>query len=280
MSIIGILAMAVLVSMAALYGFLWHKSYQKPHNCPLDHLKSRKSTDAAKVIVCIGDSITHGRVSSDYTGMLASRFKDAGYSLVNAGVNDQLAFNVLSRVNDIAACDPSFITILIGTNDVRAGLSPKQARWARKHMKLPQKPDEAFFIASLSALCAALKARTRADIALLSLPPLGEDASHAAFARAAHYSRLIKNIAAGHDLVYLPLNERMTEYLQTRPNTATVSYDRSKVTTTAAVFRHIILHQSFDHISSKNGYHLLTDSIHLNSRASEMICDLIEPFIS
>jgi hypothetical protein len=147
-------------------------------------------------------------------------------------------------------------------------------------MKLPQKPDEAFFVSSLSALCTALKARTRADIALLSLPPIGEDASHAAFDRAVHYSRLIKKIATDHEITYLPLNEMMTNYLQAQTNAAGVTFDKLNGTMYMAVFRHFILSQSFDHISMKNGYHLLTDSIHLNSRASKIICDLIGNFIS
>lgn len=276
----GAAAVAICVSMFILYAYLSHKTFQKPDNSPSDYLKCGIPGKRGKVVVCIGDSITHGRVSYNYVELLSSQIKDKGYDVINAGLNNELAYNALRRIDDIVACKPSHVTVLIGTNDVRARLSEKQAQWAQKKMKLPRRPDEAFFTSSLMTLCSDLKSRTQAKIGLLSLPPIGEDITHPAFGQAVHYSRCIKNIALAQGVGYLPLNERMAHWLKSHGDLPGISFDQLTIKMYAAVFQHFILNWSFSRISSQNGYCLLTDSVHLNDRAAEMICALIREFIN
>ena len=44
------------------------------------------------------------------------KFKLHDFSIVNAGINGDLAWNLLERLDDVIDCNPNHITILIGTN--------------------------------------------------------------------------------------------------------------------------------------------------------------------
>jgi len=46
-----------------------------------------------------------------------------------------------------------------------------------------------------------------------------------------------------------------------------------------ALARHFLLRQSFDEISRKHHFALLTDGIHMNSRGAAFIADEIEAFL-
>ena len=101
-------------------------------------------------VACVGDSLTAGQVSVDYVKMLAAR--DLGRSLrfTNAGVNGDLAFNVLRRLDSVIDLQPDAITVLIGTNDANASLSEKkhpdddadeEAAPTADHRVVPREPD-------------------------------------------------------------------------------------------------------------------------------------------
>jgi len=47
-------------------------------------------------------------------------------------------------------------------------------------------------------------------IALLSLPPIGEEPGNDAYERATEYSRVVKTVARARGVTYLPLHEKMT----------------------------------------------------------------------
>jgi len=57
--------------------------------------------------------------------MLRERFKSDGIEFINAGVNGDLAYNVRQRIAAVIAQQPDYIIILVGTNDVTGGLSPR-----------------------------------------------------------------------------------------------------------------------------------------------------------
>ena len=93
------------------------------------------------MVVCIGDSITHGRVSHNYVDLLAGRFRDGNVVFVNAGINSELAWNVVQRLDAVIACKPDVVTVLsYGTNDANATLSEANGRRAVKKMKTAPRP--------------------------------------------------------------------------------------------------------------------------------------------
>ena len=47
-----------------------------------------------------------------------------------------------------------------------------------------------------------------------------------------------------------------------------------------AAIRHKVLGQSFDHIAALNGFSILTDSIHLSERGSDVVAELIAAWLA
>lgn len=207
--------LVLVVGFIGVYKRVERQAQALPANNPLAFVQ--QGNDARnKVLVCIGDSITHGTVSVNYVDMLANRLAERGVVVVNAGINSELAYNVTQRLDAIVACDPDYITILIGTNDANTSLSPRTAQRAIKEMRLPQPPTREWFRENLLKVCTELSTRTHARIALLSLPPIGERLDHPAFAASADYSRIIQEVAVSRHLAYLPLHEDMSAFLHQR----------------------------------------------------------------
>ncbi|MFZ1037997.1 MAG: GDSL-type esterase/lipase family protein [Smithella sp.] len=276
----GVVCFCILgVAFIGVYKLIEKKVQTLPVNNPVAFLQQGQDAKK-KVLVCIGDSITHGTVSVNYVDMLSSRLANRGIVIVNAGVNSELAYNVAQRLDVIVACKPDYITILIGTNDAAATLSPKSSRRSIREMKLPRSPSREWYRENLQKICTELSTRTHARIALLSLPPIGEKLDHPAFAASEAYSLVIRDVAAEKRLTYLPLHENMTILLRKRQPHPRYAYRDDKLLMYIALARHFLLGQSYDEISRANGFILVTDHMHLNSTGAGMAAGLIESFVT
>ena len=89
---------------------------------PLEYVREHKAGADKHVIVCVGDSITRGEVSYNYVDRLEARLGDR-YEVINAGINSELSYEVLQRLDQVIACEPELVTVLIGTNDANASMS-------------------------------------------------------------------------------------------------------------------------------------------------------------
>ncbi|MDJ0803978.1 MAG: SGNH/GDSL hydrolase family protein [Desulfobacterales bacterium] len=231
-------------------------------------------------IVCVGDSITHGRVSADYVGLLRQRFRAKGYRFINAGLNGDMAYNVLQRLDDIIRCHPALVTVLVGSNDAYAALNPRNADEACKQNGLPEFPTIDTFRRDLSALCLKLREATAAPLALLSLPPFGEDPQHEAYRQTQAYSGTIKAVARQAGVAYLPVNEQMDALLQPHARAPKLDFDHVTDARYLGVkIRRFVLGRSLVAISRRHGFRLLTDGIHLNPSGAAVVADAIETFI-
>ncbi len=270
----------VLVALCVgIYVYGAYMAQRLPDNSPRAFLSSNAERQGKKVLVCVGDSITHCSVSCNYVDMLAGKTPANDLIVVNAGINSEFAYNVLMRIDDIVRCKPDFVTILIGTNDANSSLSPENTARAVKNMKLPRTPDKAWFADNLAEICRALKAKTTAHIALLSLPPIGESPDTPSFRASVEYSAVIRDTARREGCTYLPLNEKMTAYLKENPRRPRHSYSEGQFLMYTGIFEHFIFGRSFDEIAEENGFLLLTDFLHLNGRAAGMVTELIAGFI-
>ena len=72
-----------------------------------------------------------GQVSINFVDMLRDRLNDKGFRFSNAGVNGDLVYNVLTRLDVVIAQQPDFVIILVGSNDVSATLTSHMARGHR-----------------------------------------------------------------------------------------------------------------------------------------------------
>jgi lysophospholipase L1-like esterase len=258
------------------FSYAMYAAFKLPDNHPGAYQKSAEGNK--KVVVCMGDSITHGKVSYNYVDELSTRFSDQGFSFVNAGINGQLAYNLLQRVDPVVEIDPDYITILIGTNDVLGTLSQEQADQYIESQDLPQAPNREWYEANLTLLVEELQGRTKAKIALISLPPVTENPAHQGYARAAEYSEFVRRLAAQHDLTYLPLNEQLDEKLKQQRHNPPQELDLAAVP--QAIMRRYVLFTGWDDIADANDMAFMTDGIHLSKRAALMVTNLIGDFLT
>jgi acyl-CoA thioesterase I len=275
-----IVLVIIFALVIGVYKYAYNKAQALPENNPKEFVKNGGKHQGQKVLVCVGDSITHGRVSYDYVKLIRDNLAPKGIEVVNAGINSETAWNVMNRVNDIIACNPDYITILIGTNDANGAFSPVVAKKQAKEVGLPQAPDEAWFRENLTKLCETLKSETKARIALLSIPPIGEEPEHPAFKEAQKFSAIIKDVAGKEGVTYIPLNEKLTDMLISSGHKPKFSYSPDDSLMYSAIARHVFLGQDFNKISEVNGQYLLTDHLHLNGRAAEVTAGMIEGFVS
>jgi lysophospholipase L1-like esterase len=272
---------AVLICAGAVYYLIYTDAQRLPDNNPKSFLARGAEARQGTVVVCAGDSITHGRVSINYVDILSRRLSPPGFTFVNAGINSELAYNLGLRLDEIIRCDPDVVTILIGSNDANATLSGSAKRRYMKEMSLPRNPDSAWFRDNLAAICARLKSGTRARVALLSLPPMGEEPGSAAYRRAAEYSRIIREVAAAEKVDYLPLNEEMIRLIEARGEKPAVLYRGDPEFAMYRVLaRHYLLRQSYDEIADSYRFLFLTDLLHLNTRGASAVAGLIEEYVT
>jgi lysophospholipase L1-like esterase len=230
-------------------------------------------------VVCLGDSITRGQVSVDYVNMLTARHLGEPITFTNAGVNGDLAHNVLQRLDSVVEMDPDAVSVLIGTNDANASLSEKNIRMMTRMKKLPTRPTIDWYRENLTAIVDRLTTETSARIALLSLPVLGEELGSPSVRRSADYSAVVKEIADARGLSYLPLHERQVAYLTAGGHTPGLRFRDGRLLSATAATQHFVLRRSFDGISRRRGLQLTTDFIHQNTCGATMIADVIDSFL-
>jgi lysophospholipase L1-like esterase len=235
-------------------------------------------------VACFGASLTAGSVSFDYVELLRSRPALARYRFHNHGVNGDLAWNGLQRLDQVIEDRPDAVSILIGTNDVNATLSDRNRLRYISFNHLPAEPTLAWYEESMRLIVRRLKNETSARLALMSLAVIGEDLDHEANRQVDRYNEVIRQLAVKEKIDYLPLHERMIAWLHAH------EAERADLPPRLAykdgltnVGNAIALHASglsWDEVSRRNGLQLTTDCLHLNSVSGGMIADLIEGWLA
>jgi lysophospholipase L1-like esterase len=234
---------------------------------------------AESSVACLGDSLTRGQVSVDYIKMLAARGFGGTVKFTNAGVNGDLAFNVLQRLDSVIDSRPDAVSVLIGTNDANAGISERNVRMMTRMKDLPVRPTIEWYRENLTAIVDRLTTETSARIALLSLPVLGEELGSPSMQRSADYSAVVKEVADIHNVTYLGLHECQVAYLMAGRYTPGIRFRDGRLLSATAATQHFVLRRSFDSISRRRGLQLTTDLIHQNTLGATMIADCIERFL-
>ncbi|MFT4051510.1 MAG: SGNH/GDSL hydrolase family protein [Microbacterium sp.] len=231
---------------------------------------------AGRVVVCIGDSITHGQVSAPWVEQIASRLAPSGTTVVNAGVNGELAWNVLQRLDPVVDAQPDAVTLLIGTNDVCARFGPEQAAMYRQMQGLPADPTAAWFEENYLAILDRLRAETHARIAAIEIPPVGERLDSDINEKVRAYNAVIRSAAAERGIEVLPLYELLVAALPDQHDAPAYTGDVDVVIQASRARAGGL---SWNEISARNGLHLLVDQVHLNDRAGALLADLVAGFL-
>jgi len=289
-----------LIIFLVILTFILLKTLPKPENSPEKYLKAIEKNknffakkklpqrNKRKIFVCIGDSITHGKVGVNYVDIIEKKVKkeiDENFVFINAGINNEHAYNVLMRIDEIIACKPDFISLLIGTNDAHRSFITKQTftqKFMLRLLQLPQAASLQFFEKSLYEIIEKLKQKTNAEIAIFSIPTIGEEITHPIYEYTLRFKDSIKKIAGEFDLYYIPLFEKMDKFLRQTIREEKLNlrgYSKPFGLMVKSLIRKHILNQDFDYISQKHGFLLHIDQLHLNSISVKMICRELYNFI-
>lgn len=272
-----------LIALAALFIFAYvnlRKKVTSHFPATFPTAAFRQSLDSTKpTIVCFGDSNTHGNVSYDWVADLAKKYTD--YQFVNAGRNSDLTFTLLRRMENIIACKPDVINLLIGTNDINATLAESALKRYRRTNKIGanEHPSIATFEANYRQIIHRLKTETSAKISVMSLPLMGEDLANQPNAEVMKYNTIIRDISTTFGLTYLPLFENQQYFLEQHPSQPKFDFSRYFMLLTSSIFQHYYLNKSWDEITKTHGNQLSPDFLHQNAVSGKMIVQLMTSFI-
>lgn len=216
-------------------------------------------------VVCAGDSHTHASLSSDYVEMLRERFAGCGFAFINAGQNGNTCAELLRRCPEITLRKPDAVTALIGSNDVRTGF--------------PESKEQAFE-RDLNTLVSNLRTGTGARIALLSIPPLGEDLAADVNRDVDQCNIVIGRVARQSGADYLPFGEQLMALISRSSVRQLLPFRLRPGLLLGAAFQHYVLRLSWNVISERRGFAIHTDQIHLNDHAGGIAADLIVAWLN
>ena len=261
---------------------LIRKSWQLPE---MDSSSVELQDNVKPVVVCCGDSITHGHIGYDWVGSL--RKKDNSKVYINAGINADLTWNLNQRIDDILKHNPDYVTILIGTNDVIGSQPVKLLQDYYIETKgLPKIPTKDWFEEQIEVFIKTIKNETSAKIAITTLPWLGERKDDPIINEIRHFNVIIKNLAIKYDLTLLDLFKKLEENIEENNNRT--NFDVSIPYTTSEIrrlrgLRAVILYYvfgwSWNDIGKKYNLQFLCDHIHLNERGGYIMEDLVRKFL-
>lgn len=274
-SLLIIILMVIMLVGLGVYGYLYQFLFRPAPNNPKVFLEKTKNKPR---IVFAGDSLTCGNMSADFTALVAQKLGNA-YEYINAGVNADLAYNLLQRLNDIIACQPDFVTILIGTNDANATFGKHNLKVYTKLKKLPHPPTLFGYEENLRKIIERLQKETSAKIAVISMPLIGETLEHKIHEHLKPYVRVVKKLAEEMRADYLPMYETHLAYLENSKRVARKKYKENHKLIEAAMLQHYIFGKTWDEISRNHGFLTTTDFLHLNSWGASTIASLVENWI-
>jgi lysophospholipase L1-like esterase len=265
-----ILSTAVLLIFAAVAGNVYYQATKIPASNAIDFTAS-KNDSSKKIVVVMGDSITHGAVSYDYVSELSRDKELNNYIFINEGINSQLAYQLLGKVDNVVKTKPDEIFVLIGSNDCIASLNNLEYERYNRTWNLPVRPTKEWFTANLENLIEQLTSRTSARITLISIPPIGEKTDSIPFQKSIEYSHHIKDMALKKKVGYIGFNEALTDEIIKHGKKNIEGFNSDRKAMFSAIALHYLLMQSWDEISERRGLQFFTDNIHLNSRGGHIL---------
>jgi len=250
------------------------RTIKLPENRP-EQFKGISKKDGDIRIVFFGDSLTHGAASDNFIKRIRDEFNQPHMTMVNAGINGDLAFNLVQRLPSIVELEPDFVFILVGTNDVRGSEDPRAGREYVRTKKLPCAPSFESFSKHYIALIEQLMEQTGARIIMSTLPPMSEHRKDPIHAFMAPFNEVITKLATSKKLPLVDLYSELLDaskniYLENPPR---YSANHCLWLILKTAFKHHALKLGTDTISDQHGMYMLTDFLHLNERAGKRVAE-------
>ncbi|MBV9462935.1 MAG: hypothetical protein JO317_01785 [Verrucomicrobiae bacterium] len=238
------------------------------------------SPSGGRKLVCIGDSLTRGWLSADYVAVLRRSLRGHRVHCAKFAVDGDLAYHALRRIDRIVAAQPDFVSILLGTNDVNATLSTKNALLYRWGKMLPKPASLEWYVENMRALVRRLQKDTAAHVSVISLPPLGEDLQNPVQREVDRFNATLRRLAREESIAYLPFGEEMAARLQRAEIAHRVTYRDGVGFMLHVAARRYLLRHTFEEISRRHGLLYTTDCIHLNGRGARLLAKMIQNWIA
>ena len=271
----------IFVTLIMLYVLLkiYRLLIRRPDSYPsASFIQKLQQRAISQRIACLGDSITQGDVGVSYVRMVERHFSSQSVAFLNAGINSDLSYTLLRRLDEVIAAKPMLVTLLIGTNDVYARMSPPMTVGLLLQGKIHETPTFESYKGNIARILHRLKTETSASIAILSLPLISEDIGHTVNQLGDQYSDYLREVARQMDVEYLPLREKQKEYLRGRFQRTKYAYEDSFRLILTCIFYHL-LGISWDKMAEFHGNQLSIDNFHSNTCTAQMIAELVKDFI-
>jgi lysophospholipase L1-like esterase len=225
-------------------------------------------------LLCLGDSNTHGNMSYDWVGQLRKELPET--TIFNGGLNADLSFTLLKRLDENLKCRPELVTILIGTNDANSELTAKNEKRYRKLGKIipAEKPDFESFKKNYLDIIEKIQKVTKARIALISLPLITEDLNHEGNKISEEYSRFIEETCNKKKLDFLDFRTRQKQLLNKNAQTRW-TYENYRLMMDFATLLRNVFRLNWNQISRIAGTDTTPDFIHLNDTSGREIARLV-----
>lgn len=253
---------------------VWFKQFEKSYfNKPPDYPEfSKLNRDGKPIFIAFGDSLTQGNMSANWVNILKEKRPDIQF--LNAGMNADLTYTLLNRIDDIVACQPHIISLIIGSNDVMATLTPARMKRYYDLGKITEDANYEGFISNYREIIEILTSQTTAKIMVASLPPITEDFTFEGNIKADKYSETIKEFAHDYDLIYIPFREKLKENMPLKSDQI-VDFNNADNIIRITIFKRVILGQSWNEIAASRKAKYMTDNIHLNDDAADILAKMI-----
>jgi lysophospholipase L1-like esterase len=238
-----------------------------------------------ETVACLGSSTTASKGTYRWITELESRPQNSRYRFVNFGVGGDLSFNLVRRLHRLIDTRPDRVIVLIGTNDILAGVFPNFRRVVRLWKGLPGEPTVHRFQKNLALITRRLRRETDARIALCSLAPVGEDLRSVDTVQSrlndlfAAYNQAIGEVGAREGAYYIDFYEAFLEQLDRSGTTKPFTRFSFPSFYRDYLVREMLLRRGFDEISAINGWEFHIDGVHLNTRGGRILADAVQRFL-
>jgi len=200
--------------------------------------------------------------------------------VINAGVNMQCIHNLRSRLDEVIACRPSHVTVLVGTNDLKAMASGIEGWMYQVFGKIPKVPTIEDYEKDLIEIRDRLLS-SGANVALVSPPVLGEDLQSPANKRATAFADVVRQVAAsgGSCCTYLPLFERTSSSL---PPQGGKPYDGLRFFWWLCLlcFDIHLFKRDLAEVQRERKLGVTVDLVHLGPAGANLLVDMTASFVS
>ena len=273
----------ILVAAAILFavGFLYVSSIiSAPPKGRSEELLLHNNPKAGRIVTCIGDSLTHGNIGDCWVENLRKEYpKD---TFLNEGINGDVVWQVQQRIKPILDCKPDIVLLMIGTNDAMASFDHNSGKRYKRNNKLPEVPTFKSYQKLLPELIDSLS--DIPNIALCTIPPIGENKDSAVNNHVKKYNEFIELIAKNKNITLIPVSRLLWDDLSIRTYPSKSDYDPCTLPIIRRIYggivHHYIFKRSWDDVAKSKGQWLLFDQIHLGERGAKIVFNIAKKYIS